>query len=314
MYASERLMNMHVTRIRCRAAWAFLAIALAAAAAAQPSDPKLAFDVVSVKPAAFPSMSGGKLVMQRNTGGPGTADPGRIHYPYILMRALLQEAYSLKTLQIEGPDWVNSERFEISATMPTTTTKEQFHVMLQNLLGERFHLVFHREAREVQGYSLVVAKSGAKLKESGSTPAPAEEPAPVTGPLVLAQPKTAADGFPAKLFPPGKPGLMSLRSGARARLVGQLQTTGDLADFISSFLDRPAIDSTGLKGKYDFQFDFSADSMAAAAPDREEAQASDPLPGFFSALQSELGLRLEPKKTPVEMFVIDRLDKRPAEN
>ncbi len=283
---------------------------------AQTAGQQLTFDVVSIKPTVFPQPDGhGALVMQRTTGGPGSSDPGRIHYPYILLRSLLLEAYPVKSIQIEGPDWLGAERFEISATMPPTTSKTQFRLMLQSLLADRFHLAFHRETREVPVYSLVIAKGGPKLKESGSTPPPAEQAAPPSsGPVVLMAPKMAADGFPPQLFPPGKPGLMALRANGQARLAGQLQTTADLADFLTGFLSRPVTDATGLTAKYDFVVDFAADSMAAPGPDGAASDQSDLQPGFFAALQSVLGLRLEPKKGPLEMMVIDHIDKRPTEN
>jgi uncharacterized protein (TIGR03435 family) len=283
---------------------------------AQTTGQRPTFDVVSIKPTTFPNPdSRGTVVMQRTTGGPGSSDPGRIHYPYILLKSLLLEAYTVKSLQIEGPEWLASERFEISATMPPTTTKAEFRLMLQSLLADRFHLAFHRETREVSGYSLAIAKGGPKLKESGSMPAPgAPAPPPSSGPLVLTQPKLAADGFPPQLFPPGKPGLLALRANGKARIAGQLQSTAELADFLIGFLDRPVTDGTGLTAKYDFVVDFAADSMAAPGPDGAVPDQPDALPGFFAALQSELGLRLEPKKRPLEMIVIDHIDKRPTDN
>jgi uncharacterized protein (TIGR03435 family) len=226
---------------------------------------------------------------------------------------LLIEALQVKSLQIEGPDWLNTERFDIAATMPPSTTQAQFRLMLQSLLADRFHLAYHRETKEVPAYTLVIAKGGAKLKTSGSA-APIEEAAPApSGPMVLSQPKSGADGFPARLFPPGKPGVMSLFSGAKARLVGQLQTTGELAAFLTNFLGMPVTDGTNLNGKYDFAVDFAANSLApAGATDASDEGSS--LPGLFAVLQTELGLRLEPKKGPLEIIAIDRIDKKPTEN
>jgi uncharacterized protein (TIGR03435 family) len=281
---------------------------------AQSGDRQPTFDVVSVKPTTLPAPDGrGNLVMQRTTGGPGSSDPGRIHYPYISLKSLLMEALQVKGLQIEGPDWLSTERFDIAATMPPSTTQAQFRLMLQSLLADRFHLTYHRETREVPVYLLTVAKGGPKLKPSGSA-APPEEPAPApSGAMVLTQAKSGADGFPSRLFPAGKPGLISLLLGARARLAGQLQTTGDLAAFLTNFLGKPVTDGTNLQGKYDFTFDFAANSLAPVGP----ADASDEgssLPDFFAALQNELGLRLESKKGPLEIIAIDHIDKKPTEN
>src|ERR1700722_476292 len=96
---------------------------------AQTTD-KLTFDAASVKPATPPKPDGrGMIMMQPPSGGPGTKDPGRIRYPYMSMKNLLMTAYDMKSFQIVGPAWLDTERFEIDATMPPDTTKEQFHAM-----------------------------------------------------------------------------------------------------------------------------------------------------------------------------------------
>jgi uncharacterized protein (TIGR03435 family) len=99
------------------------------------------------------------------------------------------------------------------------------------------------------------------------------------------EPKTAADGFPPQLFPAGKPGLLALRANLQARIAGQLQSTADLADFLTGFLNRPVTDATGLTAKYGFVVNFAADSMAAKGPDGTVAYQTDAQPGFFAALQ-----------------------------
>ena len=105
---------------------------------------------------------GSSVQIPRNTGGPGSNDPGRIHYPYMSLKNILMNAYDVKNFQIVGPGWLDTERFDITATMPPATTKEQFRVMLQNLLAERFKMTVHRETKELPMYSLVVAKGGRK--------------------------------------------------------------------------------------------------------------------------------------------------------
>jgi uncharacterized protein (TIGR03435 family) len=155
------------------------------------------FDAASIKPAAMPTMGGrGMIRMAGPSGGPGTNDPGRVHYPFINLKNLLMNAYDVKGFQISGPSWLDTERFDIQATMPPETTKEQFRVMLQNLLAERFGLKVHHETKELPMYSLVVAKGGPKMKESAVPPPDSGEPAT---PPPLPQPgqlKMGADGFP----------------------------------------------------------------------------------------------------------------------
>src|SRR5580704_8066321 len=148
------------------------------------------FDAASVKPATLPSPDGrGMIMMQGPTGGPGTKDPGRIHYPYMTMKNILMNAYDVKGFQITGPAWLDSERFDISATMPPDTTKEQFRAMLQNLLAERFKMTVHRETKELPMYSLTVAKSGPKMKEAAEVPAPKEDAETAPPPPLPSQPK-----------------------------------------------------------------------------------------------------------------------------
>src|SRR5277367_3257067 len=109
-----------------------------------------------------------------NSGGPGTADPGRIHLCCVGMFSLLMRAYAVEIDQIVGPSWIMENMgpnlYQIDATMPAETTKVQLQFMMQNLLIERFHLKVHRETRNFAGYELVVAKGGPKLKESSSDP------------------------------------------------------------------------------------------------------------------------------------------------
>src|SRR5438477_5528333 len=107
------------------------------AALAQNRDKSLTFDAASVKPAQPPTPDGqGRIMMRGPSGGPGSKDPGRISYPFMSLKNLLMTAYDVKNYQITGPAWLDTERFDITATMPPDTTKEQFRVMLQNLLAD----------------------------------------------------------------------------------------------------------------------------------------------------------------------------------
>src|ERR1017187_9270985 len=118
----------------------------------QTAEKTITFDAASIKPAVMPAP--GRAMMAGPTGGPGTQDPGRVHFPFISLKALLLSAYDVKTYQIQGPAWLDTERFDVNATMPPETTREQFRAMLQNLLAERFKLTIHRETKELPMYSL----------------------------------------------------------------------------------------------------------------------------------------------------------------
>lgn len=137
------------------------------------------FDAASVKPATVPEGvtltdgDGGAIAIRRgsdsgrlaNTGGPGTDDPGRIHYPLISLKQLLRRAWS-SYFEIDGPGWLDTRVVAVDATMPTGTTREQFQEMLRNLIISRFELKYHTGTKKVPGYALVVNKSGPKMKKS----------------------------------------------------------------------------------------------------------------------------------------------------
>jgi uncharacterized protein (TIGR03435 family) len=292
------------------------------------------FEAASVKPAVPPTPDGrGMIMMQGPSGGPGTKDPGRIHYPNMNMKNILMNAYDVKSFQIVGQPWLDTERFDITATMPPDTSKEQFRTMLQNLLEERFKLTIHRDTKELPMYSLVVAKSGLKMKPSAALPAAKDDSdaAPALPPPPPSQPKFGPDGFP--IMPPpagGRGGIFMMMMPGRTRLMGQQQTMQDLASRLTNLLSRPVTDATSLKDKFDFTLTFSLEGlnmqgpmgpMPALAPG-SGAGAAGPVsvpegeapPDLFAAVQAQLGLRLEPKKGPVQMIVIDHLEKTPTEN
>jgi len=286
------------------------------------------FDAASVKPAAPPNAAG-FIMITPPTGGPGTKDPGRIHYPNMAMKNILMNAYDVKNFQIVGPAWLDSERFDIDATMPPDTTKEQFKTMLQNLLAERFKMTVHRDTKELPMYSLTVAKSGPKMKESAEVPPPKDDGEPAPPAPLPSQPKVGPDGFPILPQLAGRGGLFMIMMPGRTRLMGQQQTMEDLASRLTNILSRPVTDATALKAKYDFTLTFSLNGLtmqgpmgpmpppppgggpnpsAVSVPDGEAP------PDLFAAVQAQLGLKLEAKKGSVEMIVIDHIEKTPTEN
>src|SRR3954469_25341357 len=120
------------------------------------------FEVASVK-AAAPQNDGRIMV---SMGG----DPGRIDFKNVSLRDLVRQAYDVKDYQVVAPDWMNSARFDVQAKLPPDTPKEVRAVMMQALLAERFGLKTHKESKEVQVYSLIVGKNGAKLKKAEDRP------------------------------------------------------------------------------------------------------------------------------------------------
>ena len=252
----------------------------------------LAFEVASVKPS---SSASGRFTLN---GGPGTSDPGRIGYTNITLRRILPIAYEVRDYQISGPDWLDVLRFDIAAKLPDGTTKEQFQSMLRNLLALRFGMIVHRESKELPIFALLVAKNGPKLKAVvAATGEPAEEQ------LATIRPAEGNDGFPRLSLP--APGLVIETRNGRARVTAREVPLTKFADLLSGQLGRPVVDMTDLNGNYSFVLYF--------AP--EGPNASDgPDPGIFSAVQEQLGLRLEARKAPVDLVVIDHAEKVPTGN
>jgi uncharacterized protein (TIGR03435 family) len=243
--------------------------------------PALTYDVVSIKP----NKSGPGMVRMMNNPDSFSA----INLPVAM---LLVFAYDLKDAsQMVGlPGWANSDHFDIEARMDADTVaalkklspdevNAQRRLMLQALLADRFKLKIHRETKELQLYTLVVAKGGPKLKEADPN-------------------DTYANG------PKGPDGVS--HAGMMFMLNGELKAQGipisNLTRFISQQTHRQVLDGTGLKGKYDIDLRFTRDEAPADATD------ANPAPSLFTALQEQLGLKLDSSKGPAEVIVIDRIE------
>ncbi len=256
---------------------------------AQAKPETLTFEVASVKP-ADPDVRG--VRMQLTPGGGLTATNVRL-------RQLIEFAYEVNPSQISGgPGWMNSEGFDIIAKAPqpnppieaaklTEAQREEFgrqvRQRIQALLADRFQLVVHRETKEMPVYALVVAKNGPKLKES----------------------------------PEAARGERQIR-GRPGDLQGQSMTTAMLAAQLSRAAGRPVLDRTGLTGAYEVRLQWTPDPPPSPMKDgpagpgmkSEGAGAADlPGPSLFTALQEQLGLKLEATRGPVEIIVIDRVEK-----
>jgi uncharacterized protein (TIGR03435 family) len=212
-------------------------------------------------------------------GGPPPIDPspGRLTMRGVGLHQAICWAYKIPPMLVSNPQMLANDRYDILATAGRPAKTEEMRVMLQSLLAERFKLTMHREAKEIQAYALVEAKEGHKLVESKE-----------------------ADGL--GVTP------MTAKMGLSARHA----TLDLLTMFISQPLRTPVIDMTGLKGRYDFEFDIS--SFISNSRDQADGPPPDPEFVLQSLLPKQLGLRLEKKKLPVEMLVIDRVEKTPSEN
>jgi len=265
------------------------------------SDSGATFEVASIRPAApqtgihqgGPAMTGRK----KSLGGV-RSDPGRVTATNITLRQLLQRAYKVRSQQVTGPSWLDSDRFDIAAKLPEGATNDQVPVMLQNLIIERFKLALHLEKKEMPVYALVVGKNGPKLEK-------------------------AEDGESA----PGERSGINFNNGSLpgwALITAYRATLSLFADSLTGMMDRPVIDETGMEGKYNFAFEVAAEDLrflknpgaeesGAAKVEGGPAPDSTPGPSIFSALQ-KIGLKLEPRKAPLDFIVIDKGERVPTEN
>jgi len=231
-------------------------------------------------------------------GGPGTSDPGLYRCQNCSLYMIVLEAYGIRLpVQFSGPAWLENIRFDVSAKVPEGATKEEFLVMLQDLLAERFKLAVHNEKREMAAYELVVAKNGPKFKISVPKEASDVDDAPPDDGKL----KRDSEGYPVL----SRGAIMAMVSG-HARLRSENQSMQWLAEMLSGQTGRPIVDATGLKEKYDFVLSWAfQDTGAAADPDG---------PDLLSAVQLQLGLKLEEKKRLIQMLVVDHIEKVPSEN
>jgi uncharacterized protein (TIGR03435 family) len=243
------------------------------ASAQTPNHTSQTFEVASIRPTA-PGAQG---------RGVEYAAGGRFTASGMSLSSLIQEAYGIRGFQISGgPDWVTSGQYSIAAKSESDANKDQIRAMLQRLLADRFQLALRRESKEVNVYTLVVGKGGPKLKD-----------------VKLDEANTNR----------------GVRFRGLGRIAGVMASMPQLAVLLSDFrmngvsiLDRPVLDRTGLTGVYDFTLEWSAEEQSS---DRTAVNPS--ASSIFTAVQEQLGLKLEAQKAPVEFFIIDQVAK-PTEN
>jgi len=287
-----------------------------------------AFDVASVKPA--PPPTDGRLMVMMSGGPEDPNDRGRVNWVNVSLRDILRVAYGLRDYQITGPDWMNSTRFNIEAKLPPTTTKEQFAQMWQTLLKERFGMTVHRETKDLPAYALVVAKGGPKLTEAVDDPVMTTDEGRPGGPRAAGGALGGGPGGPGgpRGGGPMRNGMMMMRG------MGHLEAKGipisQFVDLLSRQLSRPVEDQTGLKKDYDFKLDYTPDETTNGSAMRMGMPMPMPRPegggegrgpnadnndvSLFTAVQTQLGLKLEVKKLPLDMLVVDHAEKAPTEN
>ena len=319
-------------------------------AVGQTAAPSLTFDVASVRPSAALDMA--KLQADMQAGKMPNfgmhLDGLRAEYNYMSLKELVVAAYKVKPYQVNCPDWMATQRYDIVARMPEGANKDDAPAMLKVLLEDRFKLQAHTEQKEMPVLALVVAKGGPKLKDS-----PAPEPIDENAPLKPGERKLDLPDGPARITQNVDPktGMVAVvNMGTRGTYtqkidigtqVVQINGTGvsmsGFVDMLSQIMQiggpaaKQVVDETGLTGHYEVALNLSlADLMAAARSQGLNMQggnaaspggsgtkeASDPGGAGSSSYASveKLGLKLDPKKAVVQQLIVTSAEKTPTEN
>ena len=282
---------------------AILGVAASAVLLAQTAPVRPEFEVASIKPSATVPLAEKVHVGVQ-------IDGAQVHCTYLSLKDYIRIAYQMKEYQITGPEWLASQRFDIHAKLPEGG-RGQFRDMLQNLLADRFAVKMHRDSKEFPVFGVVVGKGGLKMKESPL------DPETEAGVSVAAE--GSARGTTVNF---GRGAYFSL---ADNKFEARKLTMAQLADSLGRFIERPVVDMTELKGTYDLTLEFTPEEYRVLLI-RTALSAGVNLPpevmrllegasdeSLFKGLQA-LGIKLESRKAPLEVLVIDSASKTPTEN
>ncbi len=232
------------------------------------------FDVASLKPVPAPS--------GRYSVDLGNSSHGRLTLTNVTLSECLRFAFKLYTdAQIAGPDWIKDHHvlFNIVGQAPPDTPRDELRRMTLNLLKERFQLELHHEPRRLSYLALIVDKNGPKMHESKDDSSASRE-------IVR-----------------------------RGQILYQHVSALTLAVLLTRFTEQPILDMTGLKGLYDVQLEWTPDNPKPSGPSSAVAEAGDAdTPSLFAAVREQLGLKLESRKGPLDVVVIDHVEKVPIAN
>ena len=272
------------------------------------TDPRPSFDVVSIKP------------NRTNQGIPVVVfqPGGRVIAANVSVWQVMLVAYGLESVQLLNvPDWATTERFAIEARINDDTSSATVRLMLRSMLADRFAVTVHTERRELPIFALKMARSdnrlGPKLRMSGSECAPVRFPEGVPPPPPP-PPSPAGNAAPIRIIlPHDEPqrrrcGAMLAPGWMSARNI----TMEELTRLVTQVMRRPVVDETELTGEFDLDVVFQPEGLGGALIGPPPQAISD-APALTTALQDELGLRLEFRTGPVDVVVLDRIE-RPTEN
>jgi uncharacterized protein (TIGR03435 family) len=223
------------------------------------------FAVASIRPSAA------EVKFERD--GKTETAPGTLRMQDVTVSTCIKWAYGVQDRQISGPEWLQSQHYDIVAKADQPVAEDQLKLMLRTLLADRFKLSFHRQSKELRSYVMTVAKSGHKLHESESDAKPSRQ--------------NSAIGTTVKAT-----------------------TVKEFGDFLSGPLQTPVVDMTGLDGRYDFVLDFTP--YLPEGEHVMKVDFANTTGIIIAALQGELGLKLESRKEFVDVLVVEHVEKPSA--
>jgi uncharacterized protein (TIGR03435 family) len=235
------------------------------------------------QPAASPAtfeVASIKASLIGKAGGEGSrreniqVSPGSLNMRNVSLKSAIRWAYHVMDFQVSGPDWLGNERYDIMAKASGPAPDSELRLMLQTLLADRFKITLHRVTKEMSAYALVVGKNGPRFHESQTEGESLIEP-----------------------------------EQKQMKVVVRRTPISQLVEMLANVLHSPVVDLTELKGRYDITLE-----LAKYLPDMQNRESMDPVSIITRGLQDELGLKLESRKMPLDLLIIDHAEKVPVEN
>jgi len=272
----------------------------------QPARPE--FEVATIRPSApSPEVT--------VTAG-AHIDGAQVRWVSLTLKYFMATAYRVKQYQISGPDWISSDRFDISATIPAGVSTTQMPEMLQRLIEDRFQVKMHREKKDFPVYALEIAKGGLKMQANPPDP---DAPKADANTPANTNVNGSAQGISIDF------GRGSSYTLANNRFEGKKLTMANVVRALELYTDRPIVDLTDLTGTYDFTLEITAEDYRAMLvraavsagltlpPEALRLLDGATLPSLFEAMQ-KVGLKLNARKAPLDMLVVEEARKTPTEN
>jgi uncharacterized protein (TIGR03435 family) len=212
-----------------------------------------------------------------DTGRSGIEETqGLIRIENLSLKAIIEAAYGVKDFQFTGPGWLDAVSFDIVAKPPAGYEHKQLQPLLRDLLADRFKLAVHHDTKETSGFALVIAKGGPRLRE-------ATEPR----------------------------GFFTVRPGL---IAGTRVSIAELTSALARISGHPVVDNTGLTAEYEVKLEWTPDQAPPVVSAGGKDNSLETGPSLFAAINDQLSLRLQTKKVPVDMVIVDHVEKMPTEN